>query len=129
MTLGRSIEYRRFARFMMVGMFNTAFAYFCYAVLIYVGAHFTLASLGSLCLSILMSFVTQGRLVFGNNELARFWRFLSVWVMLYLANIALIRTFVARGADAYLAGALALPFVVIASYICQKFFVFRHTRR
>jgi len=114
----------RLARFVIVGVINTAFSYFLYALLIFLGLHYALANLLALIAGILFSFRTQGALVFNNTQLTRLWRFVLAWALIYLFSIGLIRMFLSLGFNAYVAGALTVPPSAILSYLAQKHFVF-----
>ena len=115
----------QFAKFVVVGLMNTAFSYAIYALLVYLGLNFAVANLLAIMIGMLFSFTTQGRLVFGNAEKRRIFRFVAVWSLLYLMTIFIISRFIALGFDTYVSGALALPFTTVLSFIAQKYFVFR----
>ncbi|QDF98656.1 hypothetical protein CJ010_19995 [Azoarcus sp. DD4] len=114
-------------RFLVVGSLNTGASYGAYVLLLALGLHFSVASLGALIFGILLSFTTQGRFVFGNNGIGRFPRFVAVWALLYFANIALIGAFAGMGINAYLGGALALVPITALSFLLQRHFVFSPT--
>jgi len=118
-------DIHQFARFVAVGVLNTAFSYGLYALFLSFGAPYAIANLMSLVFGVLFSFSMQGRFVFANRERGRLLRFAGVWALLYVVNVLLIERFVALGFDAYASGALALPPMVLLSYLAQKFFVFR----
>jgi putative flippase GtrA len=115
----------RGARFIVVGAVNTAFSYSLYAMLVFLGLHYTLANLTALVAGILFSFRTQGAFVFNNTERSRFLRFVVTWAVIYLINIGLIRGAMVLGFDAYVGGALAIAPTAVLSYLTQKHFVFR----
>jgi len=115
----------QFLRFIAIGLINTAFSYSVYAFFIYLGLNYALANLLALIFGILFSFKMQGRFVFMNSGNHLFWRFLLGWAVIYLATITLIGQFIALGLNAYVSGALALPFSTVLSYLLQKYFVFR----
>ena len=121
------LVYRRhqFLRFLIVGTVNTLFSYGIYALLIFVGSHYTFANLAALILGILFSFKTQGHFVFRNSDNRLVGRFFLSFAMIYVATITLIGSFVTIGLNEYFAGAAALPFSSLMSYFVQKFFVFR----
>lgn len=114
-------------RFVVVGSLNTGASYGAYVLLLAIGLHFSVASLGALIFGILLSFTTQGRFVFGNSGIGRFPRFVAVWALLYFANIALIGAFASMGINAYLGGALALVPITALSFLLQRHFVFSPT--
>ena len=115
-------------KFVVVGVFNTAFSYAIYAVFLYLGLGYVVANFLALVLSILVSFKLQGSLVFRNSDNRRIFRFVIAWALIYGFNILVISRFLAAGFDAYIAGALALPFTTVLSYLMQKFFVFAGRR-
>lgn len=114
----------QFARFVVVGVLNTAFSYAIYALLLYFGFNYAVANLTALVIGVLFSFKTQGRLVFANADNGRIVRFAAVWAVLYFFNIFVISRFIALGFDPYVSGAFALPFSTVLSFVAQKFFVF-----
>ena len=118
-------KHGQFLRFLVIGLVNTTFSYGVYAILIFVGLYYAIANLAALLLGLLFSFKMQGRFVFGNSDNRLFWKFLFAWSLIYFATIALIGELISVGFNAYIAGALALPFTTVLSYLMQKFFVFR----
>ncbi|MDP1678922.1 MAG: GtrA family protein [Candidatus Nitrotoga sp.] len=112
-------------RFLIVGTVNTSFSYLIYAALLYIGLGYQFANLLALVVGILFSFKTQGHFVFDNPDNRLLGRFVVSWALIYLCTITLIGRIIVLGFDAYLAGALALPFSVALSYLAQKYFVFR----
>ncbi|MEO8026051.1 MAG: GtrA family protein [Bryobacteraceae bacterium] len=115
----------RFVRFVVVGGANTALAYAIYAALVYLGVHYSLANLVSLVIGIVVSFKTQGTLVFGNSDNGRFWRFLACWGLIYFFTIAFIGFMLTLGFNEYESFAMAIAPVTILSYLTQRFIVFR----
>jgi len=120
---------RRFVRFLLVGGINTAFAYAVYAMFLFVGLNYALANLLSLIASVLFSFKTQGKLVFNNTGRGLFFRFTICWGLIYLCNIGFIRQMLIFGLNPYWAGALAIPPIVVLSYLLQKYLVFNTKNR
>ena len=114
-------------RFVSVGALNTSFSYLIYAALLFVGLGYQLANLLTLVVGILFSFKTQGHLVFDNPDNRLLGRFILSWALIYFCVVILIGQIIDLGFDAYSAGALALPFSVVLSYLAQKYFVFRQS--
>ena len=115
-------------RFLVVGFFNTAISYGVYAGCLAVGFPFPAASAIAMCLGLIVSFVTQGRLVFGTRGISDFPRFVGAWLIIYLVSVAVIWSIMQTGLSAYVAGLLAFPVTVSLSFLVQKFFVFRESR-
>ena len=118
---GRSVS----LRFILIGCINTAFSYSIFALLLFLGLSVELGSLLALIVGIFFTFYTQGTIVFGYLSSAAFARFVAAWAVMYLVNLALIRSLMALGASPYLGGAIATGPVTIISYFIQKLAVFR----
>ena len=112
-------------RYGFVGTFNFAVIYTVYCLIIYIGFNYSVASLGSLVLGIMLSFVTQGRYVFMSRLSGRFPKFLSVWAALYFVNIGIISVILSFGANAYQAGIVAAVPTIGLGFLLQWFYVFR----
>jgi len=111
-------------RFILTGTLNTALSYGLYAVFLWLGLHFSLASLLATLTTIVSGFVMHGRMVFGNREPGRFGRYAGVWMVLYGLNIALIQALTQIGLNAYMAGALALAPVTAAGFLLHRRYTF-----
>jgi putative flippase GtrA len=116
---------KKLVRFLLVGGINTLFSYAIYALLLYFGLQYALANFLAMLSGIFFSFQTQGRLVFQNSDQRLIWRYALFWFVLYLCNIVLIKLMLVGGVDAYSAGALAFPVIVVLSFFMQKMLVFR----
>ncbi len=118
----------RWLRFLVMGGINTGFSYGVYALLVYCGLNYAVSNLCSLILGILFSFRTQAAFVFQQGGQGLFMRYVMVWTVLYLSNIAMIGSMMRIGANAYTAGALAIVPTAVLSYFLQKSFVFSGAR-
>ncbi|MFA9439820.1 GtrA family protein [Uliginosibacterium sp. sgz301328] len=116
----------RFVRFLFVGVLNTLFGYGVYALCLFVGLHYAVATLLSTVLGVLFNFVTTGRLVFSSRENRLLWRFALVYALLYLFNIACIGALQRLGMNAYWAGALMLFPMAVLAFVLNKKLVFRN---
>lgn len=114
-----------YIRFIIVGLVNTSFSFFIYSFFLFFGAGYQFANLMALILGIIFSFKTQGRFVFFNQDNRLIVRFVISWAAIYFCTISIIGWMVSFGFNAYIAGALSLPFSVCLSYLAQKFYVFR----
>ena len=119
----------RIVRFLLVGGINAVFAYAVYAFFLMLGLGYALASFMSLIDGNLFSFKTHGTFVFNNTANGLFFRYAIFWFLMYLCNLALVRQMLIFGLDAYTAGALAMPPVVLISYLVQKYFIFNIKNR
>lgn len=81
---------RELIRFFVVGVLNTGFSYGIYAVGIFLGQTYIVASLVSIVAGILFSFKTQGSFVFNNASNRLFFLFVANWIAIYLLMIGSI---------------------------------------
>ena len=115
-------ETQRFIKFLFVGAINTVFGYSAYVVLLYVGLHYSAASLLATVLGVIFNFFTTGRLVFENMDYRKFVRFCLVYVCSYLINLVCLAIFDAAGANMYWAGLpLILPMALLTYHLNKRF--------
>lgn len=114
----------QFLRFILVGGFNTILAYAVYALALALGLLYPAANFIALVTGILISFTMQGKYVFNRLDYRSLWRFLLCWLLIYCVNIAIIGELIEYRLDPYAAGAMALPVIVLISFMVQKHFVF-----
>jgi putative flippase GtrA len=117
---------RRFLSFLMVGALNTAFGYSCFSLLVFTGIHRSLALFLTTVLGIMFNFKTTGRLVFRSDDNSRIIRFIAVYGVVYLINLAVLEVLVRIGISVYLAGALLLLPSAAITFLLQRSFVFSH---
>lgn len=117
---------RRFLSFLMVGALNTAFGYGCFALLVFTGLHRSLVLFLTTVIGVLFNFKTTGRLVFRSNDNSRIIRFIAVYGVVYLINVAMLEALIRIGLSVYLAGALLLLPGAVITFLLQRSFVFSH---
>lgn len=120
----RLIHDRQFHRFIAVGVLNTIVGYGLFVLFIFLGFHYILAVLFSTILGVLFNFHSIGHLVFGKHQYRLLLRFLGVYGIIYLLNIAFLTLFDLFGINMYLAGALLLAPMAIVSFLLNKYHVF-----
>ena len=104
---------------------NTAFGYSAYAVLIYLGIHYSLAALLATILGVLFNFKTTGWLVFRNRNNRLLVKFIGTYVIIYAINTAFLGVFNFFKADMYVAGAVMLLPMAAVAFVLNKKFVFK----
>lgn len=112
----------KFLKFIAVGVLNTANGYVLFSTFIYLGLHYTLASLFATILGVLFNFKTYGRFVFksGNNKLI--FRFIGVYLFTYLLGILCLKAFSLFSISMYVAGLiLIIPFAIISFFLNSRF--------
>jgi putative flippase GtrA len=113
-----------FARFLIVGLFNALFGYSIFALLLFIGLHYTIATLTATILGVLFNFKTMGMFVFNNAKNSLIIKFVLVYTVAYLLNIACLKVFSMLSIDLYLAGFLMLAPMALLTFVMNKRFVF-----
>lgn len=114
----------QFLRFVMVGVLNTGFGYSVFALLVWLGAPYQLATAISTLAGIAFNFQTTGRLVFSGAPWPRLIRFAAVYSLIYVLNISGITLFLRLGVNVYIAYALLIPPLAVLTYFMHKKLVF-----
>ena len=115
---------RQFVRFLMIGAVNTAFGYSIFALFIFFGLHYALASLLATILGVLFNFKTTGRWVFNNRQNSLLGKFFLVYAVVYGCNVGLLKILDEFSISMYVAGAVVLLPMAVLSYVLNKRFVF-----
>lgn len=114
---------RQLMRFGLAGAFNTTVAYVVFALLLYLGMHYALATfLGGLA-GLVVGYRTNSRFVFGHRGESRWLRFFSVFLLVYLLNIS-IQRLLHPYLDPYLSGGVATAASFLVSFALNRRFVF-----
>lgn len=115
---------KKFIRFLLIGGINTMFGYSIFALGIFIGLHYSLATLFSIVLGICFNFLTTGKIVFNNNKNHLIFRFAFVYGISYGVNVFFLYIFNSLGVNNYLGGAILIFPVAVLSFTLQRFFVF-----
>lgn len=111
-------------RFLVVGGLNTVFGYSLFAAFTYFGmpypAAIGLATVGG----VLFNFQSIGRLVFNGAPRSRFWRFVGVYIVVYLLNLGGVRLLLGLWPNVYIANAITLVPLSVIAFILNRRFVF-----
>ncbi len=119
-------NYNRLLKFIIVGILNTAFGYSLFALFIFLNMHYSLAVFLSTVLGVLFNFKTIGKLVFDSHDNSSIFRFIAVYVLLYLINISCLWFFKISGFEnMYINGFVLLIPLALISFILNKKFVFK----
>lgn len=113
-----------FCRYLVVGLLNTLFGYGVFALFIYLGLDYPVALLLATILGVLFNFKSIGILVFKSNNNKLIFRFIAVYIIIYLLNLAGLKLLSAVSINLYLAGAILLPVMAVVGFIINKRFVF-----
>ncbi|MEH2568885.1 GtrA family protein [Bradyrhizobium sp. AZCC 2289] len=124
---GRGLRWpsRRFVRFLIVGGFNTAFGFAVFAVIYAIANSHRIAIVIGTVVGIAFNFFTTGSVVFGNWSAGAALPFVLGYGAVLILNLLLADLLIGSGLGALPAQAVALPFVVVASYFINARLVFR----
>lgn len=111
-------------RYVLVGGLNTAFGYSVFALLIFMGLHYPVAIFVATVVGILFNFVTYGNLVFGMSCRRLIWRFIAIYGVLYVVNLAVVFFFLPLLRNVYTANALATVFNTVLGYYLNRRYVY-----
>ena len=117
-------DWRGYARFAAVGLFNTGFGYGLYLLLLAFGLAYWLAWGVTLIVVLVVGFVLGGRFVFGRVHPARFVLYCGAWASIYALNLVFMEALSRLEIGPELAPLILLPFNVVLSYIVQKTLVY-----
>lgn len=116
----------KFFKFIFVGLLNTAFAYFIYALLITIGFIPNIALFFQYILGVLWNFKTTGTMVFNNNNNKLLFKFIISYIITFTLNsIALYLCTEVLALNEYLSQAILVPPFAIMSFLIFKFWVFK----
>ena len=123
--LVRRLTHSTLARFIAVGVLNTAFSYLLYAGLVLARIDYRFALTICSVVTIVWNFNTTGRLVFGNRRQSLIFKFIGGYGLIYLVNLGLIIMLAQFGVGELARQALALPVIVLCSFALNRGWVFR----
>jgi len=92
----------------LVAGLNTLFGYSVYALFLFIGLHYTIATFLATVIGVLFNFKTYGILVFKNRSNRLLLRFLVVYGVLYLCSVGFIFGMRKVGVSPYISGAVWL---------------------
>lgn len=108
-------DHRRFARFLAVGVLNTAFGYALYALLIWFGLAPQPALALSFAIGVMWNYLTHARLVFDQSGYRRVMPYAGAYGLIYLINAVALQATLAAGLSPLAAQALlVLPMAALA---------------
>jgi putative flippase GtrA len=106
----------RIARFIAVGVLNTAVGYGIYVAMVLAGAGAQIALAGQFFIGILWNFTTHSRFVFGTRGFGRLHWYVAAYLGVWAVNAAALEAMLS-GLGPVMAQALLMPFTVILAYV------------
>lgn len=114
----------KFIKFLFVGVVNTIFGYGIFALFIFLGIHYAIATFLATVSGILFNFKTIGKFVFNCNDNSLLFGFFGVYAICYVMNVACLKVFQLFQVNMFLAGALLILPSAVISFLLNKKFVF-----
>lgn len=115
---------KQFFSFIFVGGLNTLFGYAIFALFIYLGMNYAVAVFIATCLGVIFNFKTTGKLVFNSHDNNLIYKFILVYVLLYIFNVLLIKILQPIFENFYLTGFISLMPTAVAAFVLNKYLVF-----
>lgn len=115
----------RLLRFFLVGGVNTVFGYGAYALFLLIGLHYVWAALLGTVAGVIFNFFTTGRLVFDRSTSGGLFRFVAVYAVMYLLNVAALWVLDRFGLNPYVSGLILILPMACVSYLLMRRFVFK----
>lgn len=125
--LARAAAASRPVRFLVVGVFNTLFGYSVFALLTFVTHQPPLSLAISYVIGAAFNYFTTGRLVFAAKGFGAFLPFVMGYVIVLAVNLVGQAGLHAMGVSPLVNQAVLLPFVVVLSYVVNRYVVFSRT--
>jgi len=113
-------------KFFVVGTVNTVFGYSCYAGLLFIGLHYSLAALFGMLLGIAFNYLSTSKYVFNTTpaNISRVIRFVLVYSLQYLLNVLCLWFLEQSGFNPYISGLLLIIPMAVVSYLLLNYFVY-----
>lgn len=113
-------------RFLVVGAINTVFSYTCYAGLLFIGLHYTMAALLGTVLGIAFNYLTTSKYVFNASSanIRRRVGFILVYSLHYFINISLLWLLEQCGFNPYVSGLILILPMAVVSYLLLNHLVY-----
>lgn len=121
---GRIRPSGRFLQFLLVGGINTTFGYGAFVICLWLGMHYAAAVAAATGLGVLFNFKSTGTLVFKSQDNRRLPRFIGVYAIVYLVNVAGLAILLRCGIPEWLGGLILILPCAILSYALNSRYVF-----
>ena len=107
----------QFARFVLVGLINTAFGYAVYAGLVLLGLPPQWALALSFAIGVLWNYVTTARFVFRVSGFGKLPAYIACYVSVYAANALALGAAIKNGVAPLLAQAALTPVAAVLTFV------------
>ncbi len=121
-------EVRRIARFLLVGVFNTAFGYAMFALAWWLWEDRMIAVVFSNVAGMVWNYFTIGRFVFANKGLGAMPVFFIGYGLVLGANLVIMAVLAQFNVPALTAQLICMPVMICISYVYNALVTFRRQR-
>jgi putative flippase GtrA len=126
----RNGEITRLYRYLAAGVLNTSTAYLVFSILLFLGTHYAAATLVGGLAGTVTAYRLNSKWVFNYRGKRRYGRFLALFVVSYLVNVAIQKALLTTGlVDGYVAGAVGTVATVVLGYLLARTWVFAEVPR
>ena len=107
---------RQFAKFLVVGVVNTAFGYLVYALFVWIGLAPQPALALAFVIGVAWNFLGHARYVFGTKGFARLPHYIGSYALIYVVNALALAQLWGFGMHSLAAQAVLAPIAAVASF-------------
>lgn len=122
-------EQIKLIKFLISGTLNTAINYAVYVLFIYLGMHHNVALACDYAFGIILGYLLNRYWTFASHEntTLSFLKYCSSYIILFLANLALLNLFIEQfNLGPNIAQLIAFTIVIGSSFFIQRFWVFKN---
>lgn len=112
---------RRFIRFVIVGVANTAFGYGLYALLVVASAPPQVALFLSFFIGVLWNYFTTARFVFQVSGFGRLPAYAACYIFVYALNAGTLHVAISSGMAPLIAQAILTPVAAVLTFVLVSF--------
>ncbi len=116
----------RVFNFLVVGGLNTIFGYGVFALMLWMGLHYSLAIAIATILGTFFNFKSIGTLVFRSHDNSKIVRFILVYASVYCVNVIGVAALLRIGINTYQSGLLMILILAPLAYLLNCHYVFKH---
>ncbi len=120
--------FKKFVRYIFVGVVNSAFAYSMFVLFMYLGIHYRFSVLLSLLAGVLFNFKTIGGIVFKGSDNKSIFRFALSYIVIFVISVVGLDILKRCGINMYIGGILLMPLSAVVSFTMFNLFVFNKKR-
>lgn len=122
-------KYKRFLKFGIAGVINTIFSYILFALLVYFGVKYWVATILCYLIGLLFNYKTIEKIAFNDANKKSFKYFILIFIFQCGLNIGLLTMLLHMGINEYLAAWIVVIPLAIVGYVLNKKYVFQKNEK